>query len=184
MTVLVGISVKGEPVGGVIHRPFFKSRSPGAEDGHTVWALKGLGTRGISAIAPNRPVGATEDMRVVFTRTHFTDLIQKTADSLKPREVIRVGGCGNKSLMVVEGRADAYVFPNPGTKKWDSCAADAIVREVGGVMTDVRGRPLEYDSWENYRNKMGLVVSMHRDTHQLIIDKIPQDVIEALAAKL
>lgn len=183
MTVLIGISVKGEPVAGVIHRPFAKS--PSGEDGETLWALKGLGVRGVKNVAPRQPARATEDLKIVFTRTHFTGLIEKTAEALKPKEVLRIGGCGNKSLMVMEGKADAYVFASPGTKKWDTCAADAFVREVGGVMTDVRGEELRYDSWEEYRNKMGLVVSMHRDTQRMIVDKIPQEVKDALAtAKL
>ena len=181
MTVLIGIAVRGEPVAGVIHRPFSKKGGEGGgEDGHTYWGLKGLGTRGIR-VGPTQPFSATEDMRMVFTRSHYTDLIRETEKALSPREALMVGGCGHKTMMVVEGKVDAYVFPSLGTKKWDSCAGDALVRAVGGLMTDVRGELLRYDSWEEYRNRMGLVVSMHRNTHQMIIEKIPQEVKEALA---
>ncbi len=124
----------------------------------------------------------TEEMRVVITRSHFTDLIYQTIDSLKPKELLKVGGCGHKTMMAIEGGVDAYVFPSNGTKKWDSCAGDAIVREAGGIMTDVNGALLEYSSWENYRNKMGLVVTMSKETHQAVLDKIPQHVKDALAA--
>lgn len=176
VTVLIGISVKGEPVAGIIHKPFLR-------EGHTSWALKGLGTRGLKVVTPPPPPRTPSELRVVMTRSHFTELVRQTAEALHPKEVIRHGGCGHKTLMVVEGEVDAYVFPSPGTKKWDSCAGDAIVREVGGVMTDVDGRLLRYDSWEQYRNKLGLVVTMNRDTHQAILDRIPQHVKDSLAGK-
>lgn len=60
---------------------------------------------------------------------------------------------------------------------------DAIVREAGGLLTDLNGDVLEYSSWENYRNKMGLVVAMNKDTHRAILDKIPQGVKDALYHK-
>ena len=175
MTVLIGIAVKGEPVAGIIHKPFLK-------EGHTYWALKGLGTRGF-AVAPHPPPQTPEELRVVITRSHYTELVKRTAEALNPKEVIREGGCGYKTMQVVEGNVDAYVFPSPGTKKWDSCAGDAIVREAGGIMTDVNGQLLRYDSWEQYRNKMGLVVTLNKQTHQAILDRIPQDVKDSLAGK-
>lgn len=178
MTVLIGISLKGEPVAGVIHRPFIKTIE--GKDGETYWALKGLGTRGVK-VAPIPPLQPTEELRIVMTRSHYTDLIHKTAETLKPKEVLRIGGCGHKTLLVVEGRADAYVFPSKGTKKWDTCAGDAIVRAAGGVMTDCNGELIDYSSWENYHNKMGLVVTMQKEMHQTILDRIPQEVKDALA---
>jgi 3'(2'), 5'-bisphosphate nucleotidase len=181
VTVLIGISVKGESVGGVIHKPFAKS--PSGEDGDTCWALKGLGSRGVK-VRTTAPPRTTEEMSVVFTRSHYTDLVRRTVEALKPREEVRIGGCGNKTLMVVEGKVDAYVFPSDGTKKWDTCAVDIVVRSNGGLLTDVNGNRLDYSSWDTYRNKMGLVVSMCKETHQAVLDRIPQDVKDALASKL
>ena len=178
VTVLIGIVVRGEPVAGVIHRPFFMDGT--YPEGKTYWALKGLGTRGIN-VPSYTHFTHTEDMRIVFTRSHFTGLVVQTAEALKPKEIIRMGGCGNKVMMVLEGDADAYVFPSPGTKKWDSCAGDAILRAMGGIMTDVNGNLLEYGSWDDRINKLGLVVSMDRQAHQILLDKIPQGVKDKLA---
>ena len=168
-------------MGGIIHKPFAKS--PSGEDGETFWALKGLGSRGVKVRSTAVPL-ATEELSVVFTRSHYTELVQRTVAALSPREEVRVGGCGNKSMMVVEGKVDAYVFPSDGTKKWDTCAADAIVRANGGLLTDVNGDTLDYSSWDTYRNKMGLVVTMSRETHEAVLNRIPQDVKDALASKL
>ena len=179
--MLIGISVKGEPVGGVIHKPFSTS-AEGVDGGHTYWGLKGLGTRGVKT-TPTQPPRTPSELSVAITRSHFTDLIQKTVSALNPREVLRVGGCGHKTMLVVEGKVDAYVFPSNGTKKWDTCAGDAIIRATGGLLTDVNGKLLDYDSWERYRNSMGLVVTMCKETHQAVLDGIPQEVKDALASK-
>lgn len=168
-------------MGGVIHRPFAKS--PEGNDGETYWALKGLGSRGVK-VRTTTPPHTTEELSIVCTRSHYSELVKKALAALKPREELRMGGCGNKSLLVVEGKVDAYVFPSDGTKKWDTCAVDAIVRANGGLLTDVNGDLLDYSSWDAYRNKMGLVVTMCRETHQAVLDRIPQDVKDALASKL
>lgn len=48
-------------------------------------------------------------------------------------------------LMVLENVVDAYVYPSPGTKRWDTCAGDALIKAAGGDVTDVHGQPLIYD---------------------------------------
>jgi len=45
---------------------------------------------------------------------------------------------------VAHGELDA-AFASPGSHAWDLAAADLLVHEAGGVMTDFAGRPLSYD---------------------------------------
>jgi myo-inositol-1(or 4)-monophosphatase len=45
---------------------------------------------------------------------------------------------------VAEGQLDA-AFASPGSHDWDLAAADLLVHEAGGVMTDFAGRPLRYN---------------------------------------
>lgn len=47
-------------------------------------------------------------------------------------------------LSQAEKAPHAFVFPGSGCKKWDTCAPEAVLRAVGGVLTDAVGRPLEY----------------------------------------
>lgn len=182
VTVLIGIAVKGEPVAGVIHRPFANPAAASKGCQQMYWALKGLGSRGVTPRKTSPPT-ETGSLRIVTTRSHYSDLVEATVKALgvKRENEVRVGGCGNKTMMVVEGVVDAYVYPSPGTKKWDSCAGDAIVRANGGLMTDITGQPLDYGSWEAFRNKEGLVVTMDRRTHDAVLAKIPQAVKTALA---
>ena len=47
--------------------------------------------------------------------------------------------------MVLEGDADAYVFPSLGTKKWDTCAPEAVLLALGGKLTTPQGNLYNYD---------------------------------------
>lgn len=42
VTVLIGIVVNSEPIGGAIHQPFFEKNK-----GRTIWGLRGIGIYGI-----------------------------------------------------------------------------------------------------------------------------------------
>jgi len=52
----------------------------------------------------------------------------------QPLQVLHVGGAGHKALLVLDGDADAYVFPQDGTKRWDTCAVDAILHAAGKLL--------------------------------------------------
>ena len=89
--------------------------------------------------------------------------------------MIRAGGCGNKILKVLEGVVNAYVYPSIGTKKWDACAGDAILRAVGGRLTDIRGREIVYENRpDNIMNKSGLLVTL--TGHDQFLDMVPEHV--------
>lgn len=45
---------------------------------------------------------------------------------------------------VAHGELDA-AFASPGSHDWDLAAADLLVHEAGGAMTDLSGRPLRYN---------------------------------------
>lgn len=45
----------------------------------------------------------------------------------------------------MEGRAHAYVFASPGCKKWDTCAPEAVLESIGGILTDLDGNYYKYN---------------------------------------
>ncbi len=77
--------------------------------GRTLYGVVGGGVRGIERVLP------PADKRIVTTtRSHGTGLVNDCAEACKPTEVIRVGGAGHKVMLLIEGKAHAYVFPSPG----------------------------------------------------------------------
>ena len=69
-----------------------------------------------------------------------------------------MGSVGLKIGLIARGQAEFYVHPNPGTKEWDTCAPDAILREAGGLMTDCWGRALRYNQPDIVR-RFGVLAS-------------------------
>jgi 3'(2'), 5'-bisphosphate nucleotidase len=47
-----------------------------------------------------------------------------------------------------------------GTKKWDTCAPEAIIKSVGGDMTDRFGKKFSYDRNVNVNNDDGVLSSL------------------------
>jgi 3'(2'), 5'-bisphosphate nucleotidase len=62
--------------------------------------------------------------RIITTRSHMTDLVLRDLKSIPNSEIIHAGGAGYKILSVIEGRADCYLYPRNGTKRWDTCAPE------------------------------------------------------------
>jgi len=79
-------------------------------------------------------------------------------------------------LLLIEGRAHAYIYASPGTKKWDSCAPEAVLHAVGGRLTDVHGNTYTYEPTVKKANSTGTVATALASQHQWYLDKMVQDV--------
>lgn len=47
-------------------------------------------------------------------------------------------------ILLLEGKANAYVHPGLGNRRWDTAAAEAIIRAARGELTDIRGHRYTY----------------------------------------
>lgn len=65
------------------------------------------------------------------------------------REISR--GASLKSCLVAEGSADVYVRLGP-TSEWDTAAAQVVVEQAGGHITDTRMEDLRYNTGESLVN--------------------------------
>jgi len=98
-------------------------------------------------------------------------LVEEAVHKMKvPEERIkRVGGAGNKCIMVAAGVTDVYLYPCPGTNKWDTCAPEAILRAAGGVLTDPTGKQIDYSDASEVRNLAGIVASGTPAIHDFVL---------------
>lgn len=177
VTVLIGISVHGKAIGGVIHQPYFNHKKAKHSDelGRTIWGLMGLGAFGIT---PEKP---PEGKRIITTtRSHSSPEVQAALNAMDPTDIIRVGGAGHKVLLLLEGIAHAYVFASPGCKKWDTCAPEAILHAVGGCLTDVHGNAMQYHKSVKHRNSGGVLATYDKSVHDWYLKRIPEDVKQKL----
>ncbi|KFD50586.1 hypothetical protein M514_08535 [Trichuris suis] len=154
VTIMIGVAMNGKPVAGVIHQPYTKeNEKTNMEQGRTVWALRSAGVKG-DVLLTSPP---SDKLIVVTTRSHGNELLDKTLKALKPDEICKVGGAGHKALMLLEGKAHAYIFVGGGTKKWDSCAAECLLYEAGGSLTDMKGQNYGYSSTVELNNATGIL---------------------------
>uniref|UniRef100_A0A4W5N0B2 3'(2'),5'-bisphosphate nucleotidase 1 n=1 Tax=Hucho hucho TaxID=62062 RepID=A0A4W5N0B2_9TELE len=175
VTVLIGIAYGGKAIAGVINQPFFNYQlgTESADMGRTLWGMPGLGAFGfeLQEVPDGRRI-------VTTTRSHSNKLVTDTVDAMEPHDVIRVGGAGNKIIQLVEGKASAYVFASLGTKKWDTCAPEAILHAVGGKLTDMHGSALCYDANVKHMNSAGVLATLRN--HQYYASRVPKSVLLAL----
>ena len=167
---LIGISVNGTPVGGVMNAPFF----------HLAYGL-----------VPHAPVISNPFIKPFNGKTSIvtTDLtnvrvgmsgdrkskplmeVMSTLSELGCK-VDEVGGAGNKAMRLLTGEYDVVIF-NFKTSLWDTCATSAVVTAAGGTVTDLYGDPIDHtepSTEEGMGNKRGVMMSRPGVPHAALAD--------------
>ncbi len=90
---------------------------------------------------------------------------------------------------MINGDADTYIYPKNGTKRWDTCAPEAILRALGGGLTDCFGRDYSYEKRDDLtvENNFGLIASINRPPEyysQFISDDLKKKINEDSGKKL
>lgn len=96
-----------------------------------------------------RPLGG-HPIRVAGSRAYAARALQHFLRRLDNYEYEGIGSA-LKSCLIAEGRFDVYPRLGP-TYEWDTAAAQCIIEEAGGQLTDLRLRPLRYNTRESLRN--------------------------------
>ncbi|KAJ8413310.1 hypothetical protein AAFF_G00093060 [Aldrovandia affinis] len=161
VTTMVCVAVNGEPVIGVIHKPF---------TGYTAWGVVGVGAN----------VGAREAYnekapKVIVSRSHAGKVKEFIGAALgNDTVIIPAGGAGYKVLALLDpvdekyDKADIYIHIT-FIKKWDICAGNAILKALGGQMTTLKGEEIDYRGSE--ANNGGLLASINAD-HKSLVEKL------------
>lgn len=125
---------------------------------------------------------SAEVTRVAASLSHFNEDMKKILEEIKPVEIKRIGGAGNKANNLTAGVVDAYIHPSPGLMHWDLCAPEALIKGMGGYATNLVGERLSYPLGTNNKLK-GLVLAKSKKHHKVIKDKLA-DVLAPCCQKL
>ncbi len=149
--VMIGLLEKGKPQLGVVYLPFrnewyFGEVGKGSyrkRDGY-ITKLRVSNTQEVTeAVLVGRNI-IQGDIRP----------IDKAIARLDFRSTIPEGCIGAKIGLVAAGEADAFIHTNLKAGKWDTLAAEVILTEAGGVISDIDGHSLEYtkpdSGWGRY----------------------------------
>ncbi|MGZ9190111.1 MAG: 3'(2'),5'-bisphosphate nucleotidase CysQ family protein [Nitrospira sp.] len=170
--IMIGLAVQGVPVVGVVYQPI---------DNILYAAALGKGAF-VEEFGDRYPLrvsdeAALEKFRLVVSRSHRPPLVDTMISRLGLQRERSIGSVGLKIGLIARGQAEFYVHPNPGTKEWDTCAPDIIVREAGGMMTDCWNRPLQYNQRDVLR-RYGVLAS-NGTQHVALADVVEQVLDEA-----
>jgi len=138
-SVMIGLTVRGRPVMGVIYQPTAK-RLYHAVQGGGAYCTEGDQTRRLQVSARTDPA----QMCMVASRSHYSDLVQSVREALGVRTVSHLGSVGLKVGIVAQGACDLYVATTVA-KEWDVCAPHALLLEAGGELTNLCGEQPVYN---------------------------------------
>lgn len=141
-TVNIGLVVYGTPVLGVVYIPakddmYYGGRNLGAYfNGQAISPNTNPDFKNLSVIASrNSPVKGKRDQFLQQYNIGIGDYVMR--------------GSSLKFCLIADGQADLYPRFVP-TYEWDTCAAHALLLEVGGDIIDfTSGKRLTYGKYEN-----------------------------------
>jgi 3'(2'), 5'-bisphosphate nucleotidase len=152
-TVNIALVHRGDVIAGVVHAPALGETFHAAA-GQGAWRRDGHGLRPIG-VAPYDP-GAP--LRIVGSRSHGGARLAAWVDALPVQREFNAAGSSLKFCRVAEGAADLYPRLGP-TCLWDTAAAQCVLEQAGGRVTDLVGHPLRYDARPGWLNPEFLAFS-------------------------
>ena len=148
-TVNIALIEDGVPVLSVVYVPV---------TGVSYLACKGQGAfkqeAGERRAIKVRKLG-TGPLMVVGSRSHRGESLNQFLEKLGEHDMVGMGS-SLKLCLVAEGAADIY--PRLGlTSEWDTAAAQCVVEQAGGYVTDTSMQPLRYNTKDSLLNPFFLV---------------------------
>lgn len=144
-TINIALIDSGQPVLGVIHVPV---------TGDCYFAALGGGAFKQMQGGAAEPIRARHwdggHITIAGSRSCHSDSFKGLLNNFNERHVLTLGS-SLKSCYIAEGRADLYARLGP-TGEWDTAAAQCILEEAGGRMTDLGLNPLRYNCRESLIN--------------------------------
>jgi len=141
--IQIGLADSGKPVVGVVHLPAF---------GITYEAALGSGAfvveNGVRKRLTVRNVSDPSEMRVALSRNHFSPRMNILIEHFHFASAVQRGSVGLKMGLIAAQGSDVYIHLSSRTKLWDTCAPQIILEEAGGILTDIYGDALVYDTPE------------------------------------
>jgi myo-inositol-1(or 4)-monophosphatase len=155
-TISVALADRGRPLLAALFAPvteemFVASRGGGA-------TLNGAAIKASAG-------GALNGARLAGPKRYLDRLSSLTPDT---QAQPKVHSLALRIARVAHGALDAAVA-SPGSHDWDLAAADLLVHEAGGALTDFVGRPLSYS---NAHGAHGALVAAGQARHDTLINLV------------
>jgi len=144
-TVNIALIENGRPIMGLVHAPELEQ---------CYFAIKGLGAyKKANDKKPKRIYVKSkcgDTVVIAGSHSHPSDEYNRFIANIGEYDMLSMGSA-LKSCLVAEGAADIYARLGP-TSEWDTAAAQCIVEEAGGKLTDTNMQPLRYNTKDSLLN--------------------------------
>jgi 3'(2'), 5'-bisphosphate nucleotidase len=137
-TVNIALIEDGAPILGVVYAPAIDKMYYGACGAGSFKEENGIVSQIRTATAHAGPI------RVVMSRSHGSgeESLERFTGGA-PCEFVSMGS-SLKFCLVAEGTADVYPRTGP-TMEWDTAAAQCVIEQAGGTVTDLDGNAMVYN---------------------------------------
>jgi len=148
-TVQIGLCIDGVPVLGVVAEPAHARLSWACADSPDANASFSGATE---TAAGNVPLGVAarplDGLHIIGGKLSPFSRQRQVHKALGiPRDRVHtVGSVGVRMMSVARGIADCYVQAPGKTKMWDTCPPLPLVLAAGGIVSDLRGRRLDFSA--------------------------------------
>lgn len=169
-SVMIGLAVNGRSTFGLVYAPVLKEY---------YWAHENEGAwkQDADGLITKLSVSDVSDLnraRFVVSPS-FTG--QRPIDSFVNsiainQDYVRLCSGGLKAAIISEGKAEVIYYELGSGGKWDFCASDIILREAGGMFTDMNGQLMDYSVPDSDFTKR--LVGTNKKLHKLILDRFHQ----------
>eukprot|EP01084_Bolivina_argentea_P021897 40698_1 len=156
VTTLICIVKNKKPIAGIIGRPFVDNEP-------IFWGVATDDTQQIHPLHLMKKPDINAQNIVTVSRSHTGKGKDVVKDNLG-KESRPAGGAGFKTYLVLTGKVDAYIHVT-AIKTWDLCAGHALLKSVGGDITDKDGKTLKYTK-DTPKFKNGLIAALDKDKIQ------------------
>lgn len=165
-SVMIGLYEQGKPVIGVVYVPV-RDVLYYAEAGQGAFVVGEGDEPKQMHVTDNTDIAkATRVTR--FVQKGDVRPIEELLNKLPFAHELPEGSIGIKVSRIANGEAEAFVHTNP-SNKWDTCAAEVIIKEAGGIITDIDGQALNYKqpavTWGRF-----LAVANNKTIHAQLLD--------------
>jgi len=152
-SIMIGLVENKKPILGVVYNPAKNTLYYAAKNIGSYQKIKNK-IKKIKVSRKNR----MSDISMLTSRYHLSNLEKNLNKTLNFKNSQKCGSAGWKIGLISSGHADVVVNPSDKTWEWDLCAADIIITEAGGKLTDLNGQKIFYNR-RNSKNNQGYIAS-------------------------
>ena len=153
-SIMIGLAENGIIVMGVVYQPttdtlYYAIKGQGAFKEDSNGNRQRLNVSSISNLS---------QAKMMASRNHLGEFEQKFAQENNIKEFVKSGSAGLKICKVASGIGELYICSTDKTGEWDIAAAEIILRESGGTLTDMKGNYITFNK-ENSLNVDGFIAT-------------------------